>query len=94
MNKRRSRVGMGTNCLYKINEYIGRYCYIPTDGKCFLKCYIMWKQFHLNRILSPPEQEICSNNFNNFLFNHNRKDRKGIMTNARFENLTNYIMKT
>ena len=98
MNKRRSRVGMGTNCLYKINEYIGRYCYIPTDGRCFLKCYIMWKQFHLNRILSPQEQEICSNNFNNFLFNHNRKDRKGIMTNARFgefnrlydENLTYY----
>ena len=73
-NKNRSRAGMGTNYLYQIKEYEGTNCYIPSDGRCFIKCFKK-----LYPLITDADQM-----FDNFLFNDNRKDRKGIMTNARF----------
>ena len=35
---RRSAYGKGTNFMQKIVEYHGQNCYIPTSGKCFIKC--------------------------------------------------------
>ena len=73
-NKNRLRAGMGTNYLYQIKEYEGTNCYIPSDGRCFIKCFKK-----LYPLITDADQM-----FDNFLFNDNRKDRKGIMTNARF----------
>ena len=35
---RRSVYGRGTNYMQEIVEYHGQNCYIPTSGKCFIKC--------------------------------------------------------
>ena len=34
----RSQYGRGTSFRHDIVEYIGINCYVPTSGKCFLKC--------------------------------------------------------
>ena len=34
----RSAYGRGTNYMQEIVEYHGQNCYIPTSGKCFIKC--------------------------------------------------------
>ena len=82
---------MGTNYLFKISEYYGRNCYIPSDGKCFIKCYIFWRAMYLNREITNEEINLYHNIFNDFLFNENRKDRKGIMSNARFSKFNTFI---
>ena len=74
LKHKRSQVGMGINSLFKIEEYCGENCYIPSDGRCFIKCF---KQLYLN-ITNADEM------FDDFLLNNNRKDGKEIMTNARF----------
>ena len=74
-NHRRSQAGMGTSHLFRIEEYFGQNCYIPTNGRCFIKCF---KQLY------PQFKEEADQIFRDFLLNDNRKDRKGIMTNARF----------
>ena len=38
-NKQRSQAGMGTNYSYQIKEYYGVNCYIPSDGRCYIKCF-------------------------------------------------------
>ena len=35
---KRSAYGKGTNHMQEIVEYYGRNCYIPTSGRCFIKC--------------------------------------------------------
>ena len=65
---------MGINYSYQIKEYYGVNCYIPSDGRCFIKCF---KQLY-------PSVTNADHMFDDFLFNDNRKDRKGITTNARF----------
>jgi hypothetical protein len=37
---RRSKHGKGENFKFEIKEYIGKNCYIPTAGNCFIKCYL------------------------------------------------------
>ena len=49
-------------------------CYIPSDGRYFIKCF---KKLY-------PYVTNFDQMFDDFLFNNNRRDRKGIMTNARF----------
>ena len=61
---------MGTNYSYQIKEYYGVNCYIPSDGRCFTKCF---KKLY-------PYVMKADQMFDDFLFNNNRK---GIMTNAR-----------
>ena len=34
----RSQYGRSTDFKQDFVEYIGRNCYIPTSGKCFIKC--------------------------------------------------------
>ena len=34
----RSQYGRGTDFKQDIVEYIGKNCYIPTSGNCFIKC--------------------------------------------------------
>ena len=65
---------MGANYLYQIKEYCGVNCYIPSDGRCFIKCF--------EKIY--PYGTYANQMFDDFLFNDYIKDRKGIMTNARF----------
>jgi hypothetical protein len=37
---RRSQHGKGTDFRFEIKEYVGQDCYIPTQGNCFMKCYL------------------------------------------------------
>ena len=39
-NLGRSQYGRGTDFTPDTVEYIGNNCYIPTSGKCFIKCFI------------------------------------------------------
>ncbi|ESP03548.1 hypothetical protein LOTGIDRAFT_171342 [Lottia gigantea] len=68
---KRSKVGRGTELLKKINEYIGKNCYIPTYGNCFIKCV----NYVLNKDLT--------NEFQNFINGFSKSNRKGVMTFAR-----------
>ena len=73
-NKWRLQVGMGTNYSHQIKEYCSVNCYIPSDGRCFIKIF---KKLY-------PSVTNANQMFDDFLFNYDKKDRKGIMTNARF----------
>ena len=46
----RSDFGKGADFKYKIMEYKGEYCYIPTDGNCFIKCVIEIIRRYLNTL--------------------------------------------
>ena len=70
---RRSKEGRGTHLLFKINEYIGDNCYIPSDGICFIKCV----NFLLKRDMTEE--------FNKFIYSFSKHNRKGIMTCARIK---------
>ncbi|ESO86234.1 hypothetical protein LOTGIDRAFT_176019 [Lottia gigantea] len=71
---RRSRVGRGgTDLLKKINEYEGEYCYIPTDGHCFIKC--------VNRVLN----EDYTREFQEYINGFSKANRKRVMTCARMK---------
>ncbi|ESO95548.1 hypothetical protein LOTGIDRAFT_175166 [Lottia gigantea] len=67
----RSKVEKRTQLLFSIKEYIGKYCYIPSDGICFIKCV----NFVSKRDLT---QE-----FNDFIYSFPKHNRKGIMKQAR-----------
>ena len=79
-NHNRSQRGMGINSNFIISEYKGKNCYIPSQDKCFLKCYCYLK----NKELSNIESE-----FEKFLFNTQAKNRKGVMTNAKISKFNN-----
>ena len=57
---------MGINFLYKIKEYCSTNCYIPSDGRCFIKCI---KKLY-------PNIKNADQIFDDFLFNYNRKRYK------------------
>ena len=77
----RSRRGMGINSLFIINEYDGRYCYIPSSDFCFIKC--------CKRLIG--EEKFINYNiekrFNRFLLE--KSERKGVMSNARITKFNN-----
>ncbi|ESO95990.1 hypothetical protein LOTGIDRAFT_174974 [Lottia gigantea] len=67
----RSKKGSGVNLLKKINEYIGKNCYIPTDCYCFIKCVNYITNTDLTR------------EFQDFINSFQKSNRKGVMTTAR-----------
>ena len=68
---KRSNIGKGTQLLFTIKEYVGEYCYIPTDGACFIKC--------VNYVL----KRDLTKEFNDFIYSYSKHNRNGIMTQAR-----------
>ena len=74
-NHNKSKRGMGINSSFTISEYKGENCYIPSQDKCFLKCYYYLKNNEQLNIESEFER-------NSYLI-HKEKNRKGVMTNAK-----------
>ena len=67
----RSQYGKGTAFKQHIVEYIGKKCYIPTSGNCFIECIS-----HLN----------AKSYMNEFLtFIHTEERRSNVMTSARIQ---------
>jgi hypothetical protein len=62
---RRSLHGKGENVQYKINENVGKDCYIPTAGNYFIKCYLHQEKkkmqgMSLDKIIKHFSIELCS----------------------------------
>ena len=75
---------MGINLkyiIYSIDKYISENCYIPSQDKCFIKCYIYLKQY----------SNINSEYTEKFLFNTQEKNRKGIMKNSKISKFNKYF---
>jgi hypothetical protein len=52
---KRSKHGKGENFKFEIKEYIGKNCYIPTAGNCFIKCYLYQEMKKITLLSSPNE---------------------------------------
>ena len=84
----RSKRGDGTTFQYSIKEYKGKYCYIPTENQCFLKCYK-----YLNRDESKIFKEGIETLYKEFCQQENKekKVQSFIMSNAKFTRFNNFM---
>lgn len=81
----RSPRGRGINDEYKINEYKGNLCYIPTEDFCFIKC--------INYLFNCNEEQSEENfeKFNQFLYKEKQTSRNGTMSNCKFRQYNEYF---
>ena len=81
----KSKRGMGINNHFTINEYKGKFCYIPSEDKCFIKCYNYLMNHNVDESLKIEKE------FENFLFNTQSKNRKGVMCNAKISKFNEHF---
>lgn len=83
----KSKRGDGTTFQYSIKEYEGKYCYIPTENQCFLKCY-KWLKSDDNNHLDKCHEEGIDKCYKEFCYKENdnkeQKVQSFIMSNAKF----------
>jgi len=81
----RSHRGAGINMKYRIKEYFGEYCYIPSEDFCFIKCYNVLRGFN------EEQGEMMKEMFNNFLYKEKATSRTGVMSNCKFSQFNKYF---
>ena len=90
----KSKKGDGTTFQYSINEYEGKYCYIPTENHCFLKCYMCLNRDRNNKLEKCTEEGI-NTLYKDFCFIENSgKDKKVqtfIMSNTKFTRFNEFM---
>jgi hypothetical protein len=86
---KKSKKGRGINSYFVINEYMGENCYIPTQDECFIKSYIKMLNLENRKPSLVLEEE-----FSEFLFSFQSKNRKGIMTNAKISKFNTKFNET
>lgn len=82
----KSKRGDGSSFQYSIKEYEGKYCYIPTENQCFLKCYKWLNDDNQEKDIDKLYKEFCFKENNN-----SEKNRSFIMSNTKFSRFNTFM---